>query len=75
MLEGTWPTPPFQIRRTSRTLRRDRGGNEGDLMPTTTDLPYLDTLVFAIVPNADAQAVRFQSGEADVTTRLSASGV
>ena len=37
-----------------------------------TRLPYLDTLVFAIVPNADAQAVRFQSGEADVTTRLNA---
>jgi peptide/nickel transport system substrate-binding protein len=37
-----------------------------------THLPYLDTLVFAIVPNADAQAVRFQSGEADVTTRLNA---
>jgi peptide/nickel transport system substrate-binding protein len=35
-----------------------------------TRLPYLDTLVFAIVPNADAQTVRFQSGEADVTTRL-----
>jgi peptide/nickel transport system substrate-binding protein len=37
-----------------------------------TRLPYLDRLVFAIVPNADAQAVRFQSGEADVTTRLNA---
>jgi peptide/nickel transport system substrate-binding protein len=37
-----------------------------------TPLPYLDKLVFAIVPNADAQAVRFQSGEADVTSRLSA---
>jgi peptide/nickel transport system substrate-binding protein len=35
-------------------------------------LPYLESLVFAIVPNADAQAVRFQSGEADVTTRMSA---
>jgi len=37
-----------------------------------THLPYLDRLVFAIVPNADAQAVRFQAGEADVTMRLSA---
>jgi peptide/nickel transport system substrate-binding protein len=37
-----------------------------------TRLPYLDSLVFPIVPNADAQAVRFQSGESDVTTRLSA---
>ncbi len=37
-----------------------------------TRLPYLDRLVFAIVPNADAQAMRFQSGEADVPTRLNA---
>lgn len=35
-------------------------------------LPYLDRLVFVFVPTEDAQAVRFQSGEADVTTRLSA---
>lgn len=35
-------------------------------------LPYLDTVVFTIVPSADAQAVRFQAGEADVTSRLSA---
>jgi len=35
-------------------------------------LPYLDRLVFTFVPSEDAQAVRFQSGDADVTTRLSA---
>jgi peptide/nickel transport system substrate-binding protein len=35
-------------------------------------LPYLDRLVFVFVPTEDAQAVRFQSGEADITTRLSA---
>jgi len=35
-------------------------------------LPYLDRLVFVFVPSEDAQAVRFQSGEADITTRLSA---
>ena len=37
-----------------------------------TQLPYLDRVVFVFVPNEDAQAVRFQAGEADVTTRLSA---
>lgn len=37
-----------------------------------TGLPYLDRLVFLFVPSEDAQAVRFQAGEADVTTRLSA---
>jgi peptide/nickel transport system substrate-binding protein len=43
--------------------KTDRAGNH---------LPYLDRLVFVFVPTEDAQAVRFQSGEADVTTRLSA---
>ncbi|HEY2548250.1 MAG TPA: ABC transporter substrate-binding protein [Candidatus Acidoferrum sp.] len=35
-------------------------------------LPYLDELVFLFVPNADAQVLRFQSGETDIITRLSA---
>src|SRR5258705_5569245 len=37
-----------------------------------TRLPYLDRLVFVFVPSEDAQALRFQAGDADVTTRLSA---
>jgi len=43
--------------------KRDRAG---------TPLPYLDRLIFLFVPTEDAQAVRFQAAEADVTTRLSA---
>jgi len=43
--------------------KADRAGHQ---------LPYLDRLVFTFVPSEDAQAVRFQSGEADITTRLSA---
>ena len=35
-------------------------------------LPYLDELVFLFVPSADAQVLRFQSGETDVITRLGA---
>jgi peptide/nickel transport system substrate-binding protein len=35
-------------------------------------LPYLERLVFLIVPSADAQAVRFQAGDADVVAPLSA---
>ena len=35
-------------------------------------LPYLDELVFLFVPNADAQVLRFQSGETDVISRLGA---
>ena len=33
-------------------------------------LPYLDELVFVFVPNADAQVLRFQSGETDLISRL-----
>ncbi|MGB6835280.1 MAG: ABC transporter substrate-binding protein [Candidatus Acidiferrum sp.] len=35
-------------------------------------LPYLDELDFIFVPSADAQVLRFQSGETDVITRLGA---
>jgi peptide/nickel transport system substrate-binding protein len=35
-------------------------------------LPYLDEIVFLIVPNDDAQVVRFKSGEIDLITRLNA---
>src|SRR5208282_3878705 len=35
-------------------------------------LPYLDEMVFIFVPNADAQVLRFQSGETDLISRLGA---
>ena len=35
-------------------------------------LPYLDRLVFMSVPSEDAQALRFQAGEADVLNRIGA---
>jgi peptide/nickel transport system substrate-binding protein len=35
-------------------------------------LPYLNELVFVFVPSADAQVLRFQSGETDIITRLGA---
>jgi peptide/nickel transport system substrate-binding protein len=35
-------------------------------------LPYLDELVFLFVPNADAQVLKFQSGETDVISQVSA---
>jgi peptide/nickel transport system substrate-binding protein len=36
------------------------------------NLPYLDELVFLLVPSDDAQVVRFKAGETDVISRLSA---
>jgi len=35
-------------------------------------LPYLDELVFLFVPSDDAQVIRFQAGDTDVLSRISA---
>jgi peptide/nickel transport system substrate-binding protein len=35
-------------------------------------LPYLNELTFIFVPNADAEAIRFQAGDTDIINRLSA---
>ena len=35
-------------------------------------LPYLDEITFLLVPSQDAQVIRFQAGETDVISRLSA---
>ena len=35
-------------------------------------LPYLDEIVFLFVPSADAQVLRFESGETDMISRLGA---
>src|SRR2546422_163508 len=43
--------------------KADRKGNR---------LPYLDELVFLIVPSEDAQVIRFQAGDTDVISRLNA---
>ena len=39
---------------------------------TGKNLPYLNELVFLFVPSADAQVLRFQSGETDMISRLGA---
>ena len=43
--------------------KADRKGNR---------LPYLDELVFLIVPSEDAQVIRFQAGDTDAISRLNA---
>jgi len=43
--------------------KQDRGGHR---------LPYLDEIVFLVMSSEDAQAIRFQAGDADVLTRFSA---
>ena len=57
------PGQRITLERNPNYWKTDRAGNH---------LPYLDRVVFTFVPSEDAQAVRFQSGEADITTRLSA---
>ncbi len=37
-----------------------------------TQLPYLNELIFLFVPSEDAQVLRFQSGDIDVLSRISA---
>lgn len=39
--------------------------------PAKTRLPYLDELVFLIVPTQDAEVIRFQAGEIDVLDNIS----
>jgi peptide/nickel transport system substrate-binding protein len=43
--------------------KKDRQGNR---------LPYLDEIVFLFTASEDAQAIRFQAGESDISSRLSA---
>ena len=43
--------------------KADRAGNR---------LPYFDRIAFTFVASDDAQAIRFQTGEADIASRLSA---
>lgn len=57
------PGQRLVLERNPQYWKRDRSGQQ---------LPYLDSLVFLVVASDDAQALRFQSGEANVTTRLSA---
>lgn len=57
------PGDRLVLERNPNYWKEDRAG---------TQLPYLDRVVFVFVPSEDAQTVRFQAGEADIPTRLSA---
>jgi peptide/nickel transport system substrate-binding protein len=57
------PGERLVLERNPNYWKEDRAG---------TQLPYLDRVVFVFVPSEDAQTVRFQAGEADVVTRMSA---
>jgi peptide/nickel transport system substrate-binding protein len=57
------PGERLVLERNPNYWKEDRAGRQ---------LPYLDRVLFMFVPSEDAQTVRFQAGEADVATQLSA---
>jgi peptide/nickel transport system substrate-binding protein len=57
------PGQRIVLEKNSNYWKADRAG---------TRLPYLDQLVFTLVTNDDAQAMRFQSGETDIASQLNA---
>lgn len=50
----------------SLTLRRNPDYNWGPPMVTNTGAPYLDALVFKVIPDATTQLAAFDAGEVDV---------
>jgi len=65
---------PFRLKEyvAGQKLVLERNPYYWKIDPKGNRLPYLDELVFLFVPSADAQVLRFQSGEIDIITRLSA---
>jgi peptide/nickel transport system substrate-binding protein len=57
------PGERIVLERNPNYYKADRAGNR---------LPYLDRLAFMLVSSDDVQAMRFQTGEADIASRLSA---
>ena len=57
------PGQRLVLERNPHYWKADRKGNR---------LPYLDELVFLIVPSEDAQVIRFQAGDTDAISRLNA---
>jgi peptide/nickel transport system substrate-binding protein len=60
----TVPGERIVLERNPYYWKADRAGNW---------LPYLDRLVFVLVASEDTQTMRFQSGEADITSRMNPS--
>src|SRR5712692_3764240 len=57
------PGQRLVLERNPHYWKQDRKGNR---------LPYLNEIEFLIVPNQDAQVIRFQAGDTDVLDRISA---
>lgn len=57
------PGQRITLERNPYYWKTDRAGNQ---------LPYLGELTFLFVPNADAEAIRFQAGDTDIINRVSA---
>jgi peptide/nickel transport system substrate-binding protein len=57
------PGERIVLERNPHYWKADRGGRA---------LPYLDELVFLLVPSEDAEVIRFKAGETDLVSRMSA---
>jgi peptide/nickel transport system substrate-binding protein len=65
---------PFRFRQhlPGQYLALERNPNYWKIDRAGSRLPYLDQVMFVLVPNEDAQVMRFQAGEADVLSRIGA---
>ena len=62
----------FQQHLPGQRLTLERNPHYWKVDRAGTRLPYLDRVTFVLVPNEDAQVLRFQAGEADVLNRIGA---
>ncbi len=65
---------PFRLRRhvAGQYLELERNPHYWKVDSAGQRLPYLERLIFAFVPDQSAEAIRLQSGEADLVERLAA---
>jgi peptide/nickel transport system substrate-binding protein len=63
---------PFRFKGAGRADRARAESATGKADRSGQRLPYLDRVAFTLVASDDAQAIRFQAGEADVASRLTA---
>lgn len=63
---------PFRLKQFVPGERVERNPHYWKVDAAGTRLPYLDELQFLAVASEDAQVIRFQSGDTDVISRLSA---
>jgi peptide/nickel transport system substrate-binding protein len=64
---------PFRLRKytSGQSIQLERNPHYWKIDRAGTALPYLDEVTLLIVPNEDAQVLRFQNGDTDLINRVS----